>query len=95
MAKLERSEAELKARVEELTREVGEREEMLGEDNMSPIKFPPIFPIYFSHYFLRKMVGKNIMIFSLIFFFIFFFHYIFHVIQTKENNFSHNFFSFP
>ena len=30
VAELERSEAELKARVEELTREVGEREEMLG-----------------------------------------------------------------
>ena len=33
VAELERSEAELKARVEELTREVGEREEMLGDDN--------------------------------------------------------------
>ncbi|KAJ9697637.1 hypothetical protein PVL29_006981 [Vitis rotundifolia] len=32
VVELEWSEAELKAKVEELTREVGEREEMLGED---------------------------------------------------------------
>ena len=31
----------------------------------------------------------------LIFSFIFFFHYIFHITQTKENNFPHDFFSFP
>ncbi|KAJ9703617.1 hypothetical protein PVL29_005088 [Vitis rotundifolia] len=41
---LERSEEELKARLEELTREVGEREEILHE----PIKFPSIFFFSFS-----------------------------------------------
>ena len=53
VAELERSEAKLKAMMEELTREVGEREEMLGEDNTtSPIKFPPTFPFSFSLIFL-------------------------------------------
>ena len=33
MGELEQFEVELKAMVEELTREVGEREEMLGEDD--------------------------------------------------------------
>ncbi|KAJ9686432.1 hypothetical protein PVL29_015365 [Vitis rotundifolia] len=58
VAELERSEAKLKARVEELTREVGEREEMLHEpDKISP-NFSLLFFSYFSHYFLRKIVGK-------------------------------------
>ena len=48
VAKLERSEAELKAKVEELTKEVGKREEMLHEPN----KISPNFSLIFSLIFL-------------------------------------------
>ena len=92
MAKLDQSKAELKARVEELTREVGEREEMLGDDIPQADKISPYFSLLFSSLFFKENSKENIMIFSLIFSFIFFFHHIFHVIQTKENKFSHDFF---
>ncbi|KAJ9703745.1 hypothetical protein PVL29_005153 [Vitis rotundifolia] len=58
VAELERFEAELKARVEELTREVGEREEMLHEPDKICLNFSLLFFSYFPHYFLRKIVGK-------------------------------------
>ena len=48
VAELELSEAELKARVEELTKEVGKREEMLHEPN----KISPNFSLIFSLIFL-------------------------------------------
>ena len=48
MAELEQFETELKARVEELTKEVGEREEMLHE----PDKISPYFSFIFSLIFL-------------------------------------------
>ena len=48
VAKLERSDAELKARVEELTKEVGKREEMLHKPN----KISPNFSLIFSLIFL-------------------------------------------
>ena len=48
VVELERYEAELKARVEELTKEVGEREEMLHE----PDKISPNFSLIFSLIFL-------------------------------------------
>ncbi|KAJ9671173.1 hypothetical protein PVL29_027247 [Vitis rotundifolia] len=54
VAELEWSEAKLKARVEELTREVGDRKEMLHELD----KISPNFFSYFPHYFLRKIVEK-------------------------------------
>ena len=64
--------------------------------------FPFIFPPNFLSFAFfgnqtqpKENCRKNIMIFSLIFSFIFFFHHIFHVTQSKENNFSHDFFSFP
>ena len=45
--------AKLKAKVEEPTREVGEREEMLGEDDTtSSIKYPQTFPFFFYLIFL-------------------------------------------
>ena len=59
-----------------------------------PIKFPSLF-LLFSSLFFKENRRENIMIFSIIFSFIFFFHRIFHVTQTKENNFPHDFFSFP
>ena len=55
VAELERSKMELNAGVEELTREVGKGEEMLGEDDtISSIKFPPTFPFFFSLIFLTN-----------------------------------------
>ena len=56
--------------------------------------FSLLFFSLFSSLFFKETSWENIMIFSLIFSFIFFFHHIFHVIQTKENNFSHDFFPF-
>ena len=63
----------------------------------SPINFPHLFPLFllFSSSSFKENSKKNIMIFSIVFSFIFFFHDIFHVIQTKENDFSYDFFSFP
>ena len=54
-----------------------------------------LFFSYFPQYFFKKNSWKNIITFSLLFSFIFFFHRIFHIIQTKENHFPHDFFSFP